>query len=183
MEESLKHLDEIDERLSSQIEGQEFDKNYIQSSSICHLHYKHAPHLNEPKPGQSYNNKESVAGLTSKTPVEKACQHKAKKEELKDKAIEPENLLRGKNWKFITFQDDFLSTRTERADQTFAALVYGNSPLARLFRWGFKTTEYRSSSRLLAYGKDGIIRERPSCYDERSHLNDTCRDLVPSANG
>ncbi|KAI1391079.1 uncharacterized protein F4822DRAFT_171939 [Hypoxylon trugodes] len=49
-----------------------------------------------------------------------------------------ENLLKDSSWNFLCFQDDFLSTRAERADRTFAGLVYGDAPLSRLFRWIFK---------------------------------------------
>ncbi|KAI2473839.1 hypothetical protein F4781DRAFT_438419 [Annulohypoxylon bovei var. microspora] len=52
--------------------------------------------------------------------------------------LKAEGVLESSDWDFLSFQDDFLSTRTERADQTFAALVYGDAPLSRLFRWVFK---------------------------------------------
>ncbi|KAI1096786.1 hypothetical protein F5B19DRAFT_434516 [Rostrohypoxylon terebratum] len=60
--------------------------------------------------------------------------------------LKGEDILKGSDWDFMSFQDDFLSTRTERADQTFAALVYGNAPLSRLFRWVFKNRNHESTS-------------------------------------
>ncbi|KAI1462279.1 hypothetical protein F4805DRAFT_452810 [Annulohypoxylon moriforme] len=60
--------------------------------------------------------------------------------------LEGEGVLEDGNWDFLSFQDDFLSTRTERADQTFAALVYGNAPLSKLFRWLFKNRDRRGTS-------------------------------------
>ncbi|KAI0849940.1 hypothetical protein F5Y00DRAFT_261048 [Daldinia vernicosa] len=200
MEESLRHLDEMNEELSSQVEGREFDKSYIQPSPICHLHYKHTSQLNKPNPGEFCNDKESVADITSDTPVEQVYQYKVKKKSSRRKpwrhysgdlsatlprtsrwewsslfhTLKAENLLQAKNWKFITFQNDFLSMRTERADQTFAALVCIRqlspcrmfyTPLSAtwkdmipktwrnvltlsrdwVFRWIFKATEYRGS--------------------------------------
>ncbi|KAI0885162.1 uncharacterized protein GGS22DRAFT_139640 [Annulohypoxylon maeteangense] len=56
--------------------------------------------------------------------------------------LKGEGVLEGSDWDFLSFQDDFVSTRTERADQTFAALVYGNAPLSRLFRWLFKNRNH-----------------------------------------
>lgn len=44
-----------------------------------------------------------------------------------------EGLLESSDWKFLSFRDDHLSTRTERVDQTFAALVYGITPLSVSF--------------------------------------------------
>ncbi|KAI1449843.1 hypothetical protein F5Y02DRAFT_413522 [Annulohypoxylon stygium] len=60
--------------------------------------------------------------------------------------LKGEDVLKGSDWDFLSFQDDFLSTRNERADQTFAALVYGNAPLSRLFRWVFKNRNHGSTS-------------------------------------
>ncbi|KAI1215018.1 uncharacterized protein F4807DRAFT_466361 [Annulohypoxylon truncatum] len=56
--------------------------------------------------------------------------------------LEGEGVLKSGDWDFLSFQDDFLSTPTERADQTFSALIYGNAPLSRLFRWVFKNRNH-----------------------------------------
>ncbi|KAI1466478.1 uncharacterized protein F4812DRAFT_460747 [Daldinia caldariorum] len=176
MEETLKQLEE---ELSSEAEGREFDKDDTKVSLPCDPYYSNASSSRGWKLGQRDDEERNGTDSTPNVHAEPACEDRAQKEKLKEHVmemllysssrvctpssptaktspnrewsslyhtLEAEELLQDKkSWKFVMFQDDFLSTRTERADQAFAALVYGSSPVARLFRWIFKTKAYRSS--------------------------------------
>ncbi|KAI1377281.1 hypothetical protein F4677DRAFT_50768 [Hypoxylon crocopeplum] len=74
--------------------------------------------------------------------------------------LKGEKLLEGSEWNFMSFQDDYLSTKTERADRTFAALVYGDAPIPRFFRWIFKDrdreyTKSKVTSKATVYLRTG----------------------------
>ncbi|KAI1802958.1 hypothetical protein F4811DRAFT_554344 [Daldinia bambusicola] len=140
MEETLKQLEE---ELSSDAESREFDKDDTKASLPYGPNNNNTSSSRGFELGQCDDEERNATSNTPSMHAEPACKDRAKKERLKEHLMEA--LLYKKSWKFVMFQDDFLRTRTERADQAFAALLYGGSPLAKLVRWIFKTKAYMSS--------------------------------------
>ncbi|KAI1407021.1 hypothetical protein F5Y13DRAFT_183737 [Hypoxylon sp. FL1857] len=118
MEDILEQLDKADEEPNPEIRRQAYAKYYHFLSSCSCSQDKHA---------------ESLLLIHQ---LQQPPQTSSWEFENLHYIFKNNEALRGIDWSFISLRDDYLSTRTDR---TFAALVYGDAPLASLFRWVFKS--------------------------------------------